>query len=154
MIGRRFLSLMEGAPRNSWESILSFNSECADHIFGYDVESASLCDPPPEASWVLKWVLLHYSGKHRFLSSKRADLAWLSKDSWDSMQRYLWRLHFQKYPSSPSVVKTRKDSISDCGTMVGSLPQRWLTHFRRVLLDTANANAQRFPQLKQCACIW
>ena len=74
----------------------------SQHIFGYAPSRCALSDPPPQASWVLQWMLMHHSPKHRFQSKKLPNLDWVASDSWNAMQRYLWRLHCNTQGTSPA----------------------------------------------------
>lgn len=146
-LGKRFLQLLDGAPASVWLSIICYNTMVSDHIFGYSPSECKLISPPASASWVLMWVLLHFSPKHRFLSIKLLDMQWVAQDSWNAMQKMLWQSHCSKSSSTPPFVKHAKlDRVNQCSPMAGSLEERWCSHFRRVLLDVCSANRNHFSE--------
>ena len=134
-LGKYFLSLMEGCSHTAWYSLLCFKQFVANMVFGYDPVSQTLKPPPESTSWVLHWVLCFYSPKHRFCNGKPPNMKTLSKDTWNAMQKLLWRLHLQHSGASLPLVKSCSTSVSSCSFMAGSCAHRWFMHFRRVFLD-------------------
>ena len=130
---------MLGCPSSAWHSLLGFTELAATCIFGYDTAAQKLIAPPPSASWILQWVLLFHSPKHRFVSGSRPDLKFLATDARAAMQKFLWRLHFQSTSSCKPLVPSFRNMVSDCHPMYGSLAYRWASHFKRVWLDLASS---------------
>lgn len=136
---------MQGCPRNVWASILSHEKLASERLFGYLPSACSLTVLPQSVSWVLQWVLMHFSAKHRFLSTKSVNLDWVASDSWNAMQRLLRRVHCaanQQQPS-PFVKACSPQTLQQFMPMQGTLAHRWMVHFRRVLLNTTFSHASR-----------
>lgn len=114
------------------------------HIFGYDPEACTLCAPPP-VSWAVLWFLMHYSGKHRSQSKKLPSLSWASQDTWNSLQKYLWRIESSKSGAGlPFIPRVQPQNVAQCIPQSASDYHSWVSHFRRIFLDLAQANIRKF----------
>ena len=134
----RLIVLMKGCPPQMWKSIL-LNSELSkSRIFEYSPDSLSLFQPSANISWVLEWLLVTFSMKHRFVWTHKPPIEWLAQDSLSAVNKLLWKLCPRTSSSLPAVSRTIA-KYPECVRMRDSLVGRWGTHFRRVLLRLASS---------------
>jgi len=132
---------MYGAPQSAWFTVVGFSLFASRFVFGYNPDTLSLTEVPSCISWVIIWLLMTFSTKHRFLSAALPKFAWVRDDSKQAIAKFLWRVYGSSSTetSRPIVGRPKLASTPECLKLKGFLEDRWAQHFRRVLLDASQA---------------
>ena len=136
---RKLAALLVGAPPTAIASLLAYEDDLLHGIGVFDLASKSTVPSPSSVPWPALWVLLNHSSKHRLCSKHEPSYDWLIADSQTFVNKFKWRLHFQRFPTQSSISRSRSTSVSWCPHEVHPDYMPWAAHFRRVLLKAAHS---------------